>query len=214
MLKGIVFDLDGTLVDSLSVTFDGFNHAFLKLGSRKHTPQEIMKHFGVGERQIFAQMVGEANADAAYTLFTEYMTHAMGRVPMHSGAREVLEFVKSCQIPTAIVTGRGWTTTEIILKHHGILDQFITVVAHDHVKAGKPSPEGILLALSRMKLAPSEVMYVGDNWADTKAARAAGSISVAALWDHLADRSEIAPHEPHHWAEHPRDILKIWETRS
>ena len=53
-LRGIVFDLDGTLVDSLSTTFDAFNHALVAHGQRVHSPAEIMAYFGVGEPQMLA----------------------------------------------------------------------------------------------------------------------------------------------------------------
>jgi phosphoglycolate phosphatase-like HAD superfamily hydrolase len=62
-----------------------------------------------------------------------------------------------------------------------------------------------------MKLEPHEVLFVGDSPSDLLAAHAAGSNGVAALWDLMAKREELAPHKPHHWAETPH---RVWEIFS
>lgn len=211
MLKGIVFDLDGTLVDSLSVTFDAFNHGIVRQGGRVHTPEEIIQYFGPGEGEIFGRIIGPDKAQAAYDDFREYLDRNLGNVPLHAGVEELLERIKSSGIPVAIVTGRSWNTTELILNHHRILDRFITVVANDHVASPKPSPEGIRLALSRLKLQPSEAAYVGDMWVDIRAAHSAGCQSIAALWDLMVSRDALLPHNPHHWAEKAADVWQVWE---
>ena len=65
-IRAMVFDLDGTLVDSLAATFDAFNHGIQVAGGKKHTPEEIMQYFGPGEDQIFAKIVGSSRAKEAY----------------------------------------------------------------------------------------------------------------------------------------------------
>ena len=212
MLKGIIFDLDGTLVDSLTTTFEAFNHGIVEHGGRIHAPHEIMKYFGPGEGQIFAKLIGEDKAESAYAACKNYLDANLARVPLHEGVGDLLEKIKSSGIPIAIVTGRSWDTTEMILKHHGLLDRFVTVIANDHVSSPKPSPEGINLALLRMKLEPTQAIYVGDSWVDIRAAHSAQCQGVAALWDALADRSQLEPHEPHHWAETPRLVWQVWES--
>jgi HAD superfamily hydrolase (TIGR01509 family) len=208
-IKGIVFDLDGTLVDSLATTFEAFNHGIVLCGGRPHTPEEIMSHFGPGEGEIFARIVGRERAEEAYAACRKYLDENMDRVPLHDGVAEMLQALRQREVPTSIVTGRSWNTTEMILKHHGILEQFVTVVANDHVERPKPAPLGIQLALERMSMAPHEIIYVGDSHVDILAARAAGSRAVAALWDRVASRERLAPHEPHHWASHPSELLEL-----
>ncbi len=212
-LKGMIFDLDGTLVDSLSTTLDAFNHAIISLGGPEHTPQEIMRHFGAGETQIFSKLVGPENAEEAYAKFSGYLDSRLGQVRLHEGVPELLERIRTEKIPISIVTGRSWEMTELILKHHGILDRFVTVVADDHVSSPKPSPEGLKLALSRMALAPEEALFVGDSWADVCAARSAGTLGVACTWDLLADREILSQYEPHHWIETPEQLWAIWDER-
>jgi HAD superfamily hydrolase (TIGR01549 family) len=209
-LRGLIFDLDGTLVDSLSSTFEAFNEGFRRCGAREHTPQEIMAHFGPGEGEIFARIVGREKAQEAMDAFLEHTQAQVGRAPLHAGVAELLESCKSAGVPVSIVTGRSWETTEMILRHHRVLDRFVTVICHDHVSSSKPSPEGILLACKRMSLDPHQVLYTGDHPVDIRAARSAGSGGVAALWDLLASREHLAAHDPHHWAERPAQVWELW----
>jgi phosphoglycolate phosphatase-like HAD superfamily hydrolase len=211
-VKGILFDLDGTLVDSLAVTFDAFNAGFTQEGARKHSPQEIMSYFGPGEGEIFARIVGKDRAEAASMAFQRHLDENMGLVPLHQGVPAVLEWARVSGIPLSIVTGRGWETTETILRHHGLLDRFVAVICHEHVSMSKPSPEGLRLALSKMGLEAPETIYVGDSWVDMRAARSAGCQAVAALWDLMADRDALAGQSPDHWAEAPGAIPRIWDS--
>ncbi len=208
-VKGVVFDLDGTLVDSLSTTFDAFNHGIVRCGGRVHTPDEIMDYFGPGEGQIFARIVGKDQAEAAYAACRTYLDEHLEEVPLHAGVEDLLNELRARQVPLAIVTGRSWNTTEVILRHHGLLDRFITVIANDHVPAPKPAPDGIRLALERLRFQPHEIVYVGDSIVDVQASRSAGSRSAAALWDALASRERLSSCDPHHWVEHPRQILEL-----
>ena len=151
-----------------------------------------------------------ANLDAeAYAACRAYLDQNINRVPLHDGVGDLLAQLKARQIPIAIVTGRSWNTTEVILKHHGILGDFVTIIANDHVERPKPAPLGIQLALTRMKMDPDEIVYVGDSHVDIMAARAAGSRAVAALWDRVASRERLAVYDPHHWATHPSQLLDL-----
>ncbi|NDD90599.1 HAD family hydrolase [bacterium] len=212
-VKGVVFDLDGTLVDSLQTTFEAFNHGIRLCGGREHSPEEIMAHFGPGEGEIFAKIVGRDLAVKAYTDCRKYLDDHLADVPLHDGVLETLNELRVRKIPLSIVTGRSWNTTEVILKHHGLLDRFVTVIANDHVPLPKPSPLGIQLALKRMAVRPEEILYVGDSPVDIQASKSAGSGSVAALWDRMASKEVLSQHEPHHWAHHPGELLDLLERR-
>ncbi len=209
-VRGVVFDLDGTLVDSLSVTFAAFNHGIVSQGGIQHEPLELMKYFGPGEDKIFAAILGcERKAEDAYLACRQYLDDNLDRVPLHSGILDLLEELKRRSIPISIFTGRSWNTTEVILKYHGMLDRFVTVIANDHVGNPKPSPEGLHLALTRMNMEPSEVLFVGDTWTDMRAAQSAGARGIAALWDLMADRDQMAAYAPYHYVERPAEILQL-----
>ena len=213
-LRGIVFDLDGTLVDSLGPTFDAFNHAITHFGGKRLTGEQILSYFGPGEGGIFARILGQDKALPAYRMARDYFDRNIEKVPLHDGVPELLERLKSAGVPISIFTVRGWETTEIIRKAHRLLDRFVTVVANDHVVEHKPSPEGLRLALARMRIEPAEALMVGDSRADIMAARSAGAAGVAAAWDPMVDRAKLESQEPDHWAEKPARIWEIWKTGS
>jgi HAD superfamily hydrolase (TIGR01549 family) len=208
-LRGIVFDLDGTLVDSLGATFDAFNHSIEHFGGKRLTGEQILSYFGPGEGGIFARILGQENALPAYTRARDYFDRNIHHVSLHAGVGELLERLKSASVPISIFTGRGWETTEIILKAHRLLDRFITVVANDHVVDHKPSPEGLKLALARMGLEPAHALMVGDSRADIIAAKSAGSPGVAAAWDLMVDRPKLEAQRPEYWADTPGAIWDI-----
>jgi len=212
--RGILFDLDGTLVDSLQMTFDAFNHGLRSVGAPVRTPEEVMAHFGPGEDEIFTKLTTPTLAAAAYEASIAYTDQNMGRTPLHAGVAEMLARFRSAGIPMSVVTGRSWKTTEIILRHHGLLDAFVTIVAHDHVNSSKPSPEGLELALSRMNLKPTDACYVGDTPMDMLAARRAGMEGIAALWDRLASRENLEKQQPRHWAQVPAEVWSFFHARS
>lgn len=209
-MRGIVFDLDGTLVDSLSVTIAGFNAGFVSQGAKALTPHEILALFGPGEGEIFSRVLGKEKAPAAYEASRAYLDAHMAEVPLHEGVEDLLRELIRAQVPISIFTGRSWPTTEQILTHHGILDEFVTVIAADHVGSSKPSPEGLLLAAKRMQIEPKDLLFVGDSPLDIRAAHRGGAQGVAATWDLLANRAHLLLDRPHHWAEKPGEVHAIF----
>jgi HAD superfamily hydrolase (TIGR01509 family) len=212
MTRPVAFDLDGTLVDSLSITFEGWNAIFARRGLAELSPDEIMAYFGPGEREIFARVLGPGEADSAYAEHVEFLAANLARAPLHEGVAELLGRLRDEGVPLAVVTGRSWPTTERLLAHHGLLPRFVTVIAHDHVGRAKPAPDGLELAAKRLGVAPSRLYYVGDTSADIGAARAAGALAVAATWDRYARREKLAAAGPDAWATRPDDVWRLWES--
>ncbi len=213
-MKAIVFDLDGTLIDSFALTFDAFNHAIQTLTGKRVPHEEIAAHFGRGEINILDRMLGAERAQEAFALVRGYLDDNVANLPLHAGVGELLEQIKSAGVPISIFTGRGWQTTEIILKHHRLLDRFVTVVADDHVSQSKPSPEGLLLALKRMQIDPAQAYLVGDSPMDIMAAHAGGSTGIAALWDQMVKHEALKAARPHHLAHKPSEVWEIWQKRT
>lgn len=205
--KGIVFDLDGTVVDSLGVSFEGFNAGFTRFGSKPLTPTEIMSHFGIGETEIFARIIGRQNAALAYQTARAYLNDNLHRVTLHDGIPELLDRLENAGIPLSIFTGRSRLTTDLILETLALKGRFVTVITHDDVTEAKPRPEGLLKASAAMGLSASEVWLIGDSTADVKAAQAAGAGSVAALWDSFSDHESLLSLQPTLSAAHPLEIL-------
>jgi pyrophosphatase PpaX len=209
IIKGLVFDLDGTLVDSLAATLEAFNYGIESCGGVRMTSQQLLAHFGPGEGEIFAKILGPEKAALAYEKSREFMVSHLGEVPLHAGILDLLHELQKREMPISIFTGRSRETTQLILDHHRLRDRFVSVTTSDDVSSPKPSPEGLYRVLAAMALKPNEILYIGDAPADLIASRSAGVKGVAALWDHLVNKEFLAPYDPTYWAEKPKDLLEI-----
>lgn len=210
-LKGIIFDFDGTLVDSLVNATECFNEALLLCREAPRTAEEIKKHFGTGADRIFFQLLkDDQRAKTAFSAYKQRMRDRAHQIFLHEGVSDLLGQLQKAQIPLGIVTGRHQDDLEIVLEPHGIKDLFQVLIADNQVKNSKPHPEGLLLALEKMKLDPQEAMYVGDSTVDIQAAKAAGTLSVGALWDSLASLDALSLEQPDHLIQTPSEIWTLF----
>lgn len=180
-VNGVIFDLDGTLADTLPVCFAAFRRAFERLGAPVYSDAEIAALFGPSEEGMMQRALpGQWRpAVAAYLeAYEGYLTQLCPTV--FPGIDSVLDLLRERSVPIALVTGKGPHSTVMSLKHFG----FDTVF--DVVESG--SPLGVVKADALRRIAagwgvgPGRVIYVGDAVADMQASRDAGVIPVGAAW--------------------------------
>lgn len=204
---GVIFDCDGTLVDSLAQALESFNYALLKVGAKAHSPEQIKQYFGAGADRILCRILGdEAKGLEAFQHYIEHQTELAADTHLHRGVRELLERLAAEAVPMAVVTGRHADDLAVVLKPHKIDDYFVTLIADSHAPQSKPAPDGVLLAAQRMGLHPSRTFYVGDAIYDIQAARAAGSVAVGAAWDVLANMQELQAERADYIATQPHQV--------
>lgn len=203
----LVFDFDGTLVDSLGQAMMSFNHVLDRMGEPPRTAEQIKAHFGSSADRIFSRLLGdETKGLQAFQFYKENQAHLAPQMPLHKGIRELLDLVVEHKVPTAVVTGRHAEDLEIVLGPHGIAHIFLTLIADNHLQRSKPDPEGLLLAAERLKVHPKNILYVGDSHMDIQAIHAAGGQAVAALWDPLANAEAMRAQNPRYLAFTPADV--------
>jgi HAD superfamily hydrolase (TIGR01549 family) len=212
--KGIVFDFDGTLADSLGTGLAAFEYAIAKVGAGKIPADEIKKYFGLGADRILARVLkDEQKGKTAFQYYLEYQSQK-AKAHLHAGIEELLNQIAAEKIPIGIVTGRHSADLDFFMQQHQLYSRFVSVICDDHLENSKPAPDGILLALKKMKLDANEILYVGDSLGDMEAAHRAGATAVAVLWDRFASRDqfESAPlsFHPDFYVTHPRQILEIY----
>ncbi|MBI2519747.1 MAG: HAD family hydrolase [Bdellovibrio sp.] len=209
---GVIFDCDGTLLNSLGHATTSFNWALEKIGEARRTPDEIKKFFGRGANRIFLQLLGdETKAQRAFDSYCHHQSELALDIQLFPGIQELLQGLNELDVPMAIVTGRHERDLEAILSRHNLGKYFVTMIADNHLPKSKPAPDGILLAASRLKLDASNTYYVGDSTMDLQAAKAAGAKSVAALWDPLVDIEDMNRENPTHQFSRPIELLSIFE---
>ncbi|NPV53468.1 MAG: HAD family hydrolase [Firmicutes bacterium] len=199
-IQGVIFDLDGTLANTLPLCYKAFNHAFEKYIGRRFKDEEIRAMFGPPEEGMVARVVGAEHCQDCledyWRFYAEF--HDTSTVEIE-GIWELLDSLKSRRVKTGIVTGKGPRSAAITLQKLGLDTLIDTVVTGVDVVVPKPDPEGIFLAMKHLELRPGHTVFVGDSWADIKAGRAAGVTTVAALWvtsapGHVAILKEAPDH--------------------
>jgi pyrophosphatase PpaX len=192
----ILFDLDGTVIDSGAIILASMRHATREVLGREYTDAELMAT--VGGPGLEAQMAALA-PDRVEELVSVYRAH---NEPLHdeleccAGMDDVLVRLKEQGRRLGIVTAKRRVTVELAFATVPLGHLFDTVVGGDETKAHKPDPEPLLLALERLGASPDESAYVGDSPFDIRAAKAAGMHAIAVTWGRIHDREPLVAEEP------------------
>lgn len=185
MLQGVIFDLDGTLADTLDVCIEAFRNAIEVHAGRRPTPSEVVRLWGPTEEGVLRAAIGQKWEPAVDTYLAEYESLHTSVSEPFSGIRMVLDRLAGAGIPVALVTGKGPRSTQISLEVLGLEDAF------EFVEAG--SIDGVVKAqkisciVDRWGVHAKSVAYVGDHPHDTLEAHSAGVIAIAAAWSPQAD---------------------------
>ncbi len=180
---GIIFDIDGTLAATHDLIFASFNHVAEKFLNKRLTNEEIVTLFGPTEDVILKDWMKDnyETARSAYYEFYEAQHNEMAAI--FPGLIEVIELIKSKNIPLGIFTGKGRNSSLITLKAINLYNHFDLIITGDDVEEHKPSPEGINKFIKKFKVNPSRVLMVGDASVDVAAANKSGVNSALVLWD-------------------------------
>ena len=178
----VIFDLDGTLVDTLPATFECFQKAVGDVLGKPPTREEILERFGPADHEIISTWVGPDHAaEAVKVLYACYET-AFKKAGPFAGIHELLQELRARRKQTALFTGRGRHSTDIVLRSMGLDALLDFTVTGEEVPDPKPAPDGILKVLEVLNKEPEETVYVGDTVKDVQAAIRSGVTPVVALW--------------------------------
>lgn len=176
--KAIIFDMDGTLIDSMQLWRD-VDAEFL--GKRNiPIPADLFDHLPSGNSFIqtalyFKERFGlEDSVGSIMREWTDMVSwHYLNTVVLKAGAREALEYIKSLGLPLGLGTSNSWELAEQVLSAQGIWDYFNTVVTGDMELMGKPYPDIYLKNAEELGLLPEECLVIEDTLTGIQAAKAA-----------------------------------------
>lgn len=208
----ILFDLDGTLINTKSLYLEAYRQAVEPFVRADLTREAIMALRPTSEIAFIRAIVAEEDFDACLEAFygAYRALHAERFQGVYPGIPEVLNRIRDRGLPVGLVTGksrRSWEITRELVRELG---RFDTLVFDDDVRAPKPDPHGLQLALEVLGVGPGDAVYVGDTRSDMEAARAAGLRAMAALWAREDDRERHARRVEEVGAvvlHEPRDLL-------
>ena len=205
----VLFDLDGTVIDSGSIILASMRHATHEVLGREYDDADLMA--AVGGPGLEAQMAAIA-PDRVDELVRVYRAH---NEPLHdeleccAGMDDVLVRLKEEGRRLGIVTAKRRQTVELAFARIPIAHLFETVVGGDETARHKPDPEPLLLALDRMGARADEAAYVGDAPFDVKAAKAAGLFAIGVTWGGIHARELLESEEPDALVDTPEELLGV-----
>ncbi len=175
LIRGIIFDFDGTLVDSYEAIATSLNHARAAFSLAPASTAEVTGMVGQGLEQLIAESLGAPNVDEGVRLFREkYETICREMTTLLPQVRETIEELEKRGYQLGIATNKPSYFARSILNQLEIDYLFEEVVGPNDVAIPKPDPEMIELVMMRFGLGPDEALYVGDMLIDIEAARNAG----------------------------------------
>jgi pyrophosphatase PpaX len=193
-LKGFIFDLDGTLGDTLPVCFAAYRHAFMEHLNRNYTDDEITALFGPSEDGIIQRLVPNQWQTCLQAYLDVYEKAHVQCAKPFAGIEDALRLLKQRRVVLAIVTGKGTCSAAISLKYLGI-EHYFDVVETGSVD-GAIKPLSIQKVLARWRVLPHEVAYVADTAYDMQAANEARVIPLGAAWATTSSVSSLDKFAP------------------
>lgn len=182
MIRLIIFDLDGTLVNAYPAVSSSINDTLSRLGFKKRTHADIKRSVGWGDRHLLAGYVGEALADKAIRFYRPHHAKALtkkGGVRFLAGAKTALKGLKRNGYQLAIASNRPTRFTKLILKTLEAHHYFDAILCADKAARPKPHPDMLLEIMRRLKKTKAQTLFVGDMTIDVQTGKRAGVKTVA-----------------------------------
>lgn len=187
MLNAVLFDLDGTLIDTNELIIDSFKHTFEVLKKSVPTRDKIISCFGEPLYETMNKFFDDANE--AVEIYREFnLKYHDDRISSYKNATEILESLKNKGYKLAIVTSKNRSTALRGLKYLKILDYFEVLVTSDEVENHKPHPEPVLRACEILEVSPKNSIMVGDSIYDIMSGKNAGSKTCGVCYSFMKDK--------------------------
>ena len=206
-IKAILFDLDGTLIDSYKDIGIHLNKTLRDFKRQEVDIEEVKHMVGGGARELLRRFFQDGLLERALMVFREYyMKNPVIYTQPFEGIRELLEEAKVRGIRLAVVTNKMESLSKVILQKLGMAEYFSIVIGGDTLPEKKPSALPVLEAIRAVEVLPSEAVMVGDTEADLKAGRLAGVKRGLALWGYVKVQEEVPDFE----LQRPLDLAKFF----
>lgn len=210
----VLFDLDGTLCDTLPLIYEAFAEAFIPAIGHTFSETEIRAMFGPPDHQIIRDQVP---ADLAEAAIARYNAHYSARhkdlVAAFPGVADLVQLLDDSGHWLGVITGKSRVTALVSLEMTGLIDHFRVIYAGDDVGRQKPDPEAVFksLADAGVEAGPRAAM-IGDSAADVAAGQAAGIATIAVTWG-SPDHSELDASGPDYVVSTVEELASVLGIR-
>ena len=211
-VKAIIFDLDGTLADTLDDLTDAYNHGLKELQLPGHTPEQYRMMVGTGSADLCRKALPPGRSDLIDKLLelslSRYSDHYLDKTAAYLGITELLDELTRRNIRLAVLSNKPDSFTNKIVGEMFGPERFEIIRGQLDGIPPKPDPAAVVGILEQMELSPADVLYVGDSAIDMATAAAAQLRSVGVSWG-FRDRQELQSAGAGHIIDQPAQLLPL-----
>ena len=212
--KAVIFDLDGTLLDTLDDLADAVNHTLGEFNYPQRTKADIRRFLGNGierlAKQVLPENVTEKEFRHVFGVFKEYYTaHCQIKTKAYSGIAELLHSLKAKGYKLAIVSNKNAEAVEALNQTYFAKEVDVAIGQKAGIRK-KPAPDTVLMALQALSVDKAEAVYVGDSEVDKATADNTGMDVILVTWG-FRDKTELEQLQPNYLVNKPQEILTCLE---
>ena len=212
MYNTFIFDLDGTLLNTLDDLAASVNYALRTHGMPERTLDEVRSFVGNGVRLLMERAIPEGSANPRFeetfaTFRAYYMEHSLDTTRPYEGIPEMIHTLKQRGCRLAVVSNKFYAATQELIRH---FFPEITVAIGEHESEGirkKPAPDTVFEALRQLGVGKEKAVYVGDSDVDLQTAHNSGLPCISVLWG-FRNRDFLLAHGATTFISHPEELLK------
>lgn len=212
--KAVIFDLDGTLLDTLDDLGDSMNNMLERHGFPVHNVESYKYMIGDGAaffvKRALPDSIKEADKINEYLAEyrAEYKKNWKKKTGPYDGVIELIEALHSRDLRLAVLSNKPHDSTEMCVREFFSFDKFDIVLGHRQGKDLKPDPAGAIEIAEQFNIPPEQILYLGDTGVDMKTAVAAGMYPVGVLWG-FRDKNELMENGAKVVISRPDELLRI-----
>ncbi|MRG84739.1 pyrophosphatase PpaX [Salinibacillus xinjiangensis] len=207
-IRTLLFDLDGTLIDTNELIISSFLHTLEQYAPGQYKREDVLSFIGPSLWESFGTVAPDQVDEMVETYREHNLKHHDSYVEAYEGVLETIQQLKEDGYQLGIVTTKVGDTAKRGLKVTELTGYFDVVIGLDDVDHEKPHPEPIYKALKELNANASEAIMVGDNTHDILAGKNAGVTTAGVAWT-IKGRETLEKLEPDYMLENMRDLLKI-----
>lgn len=212
--NAVIFDMDGTLLDTIDDIADTANQILREEGLPEHSVADYNRFVGNGARKLMERVLPEETRSDQYVshllerFHVVYKTLQFNKTDLYDGIGDLLAKLKTLRIPMAILSNKPHNFVMEIASHYFDEGLFLSVAGQkDHI-IPKPAPDGAIIAARELAVPTAQCLFVGDTDVDMKTAVNAGMTAVGVSWG-FRPVEELKAHGAHHIIDSPLQLLSL-----
>ena len=211
MYNTYIFDLDGTLLNTLGDLAASTNYALRQYGMPEHTIDDVRRFVGNGVGKLIERAIPEGLANPQYedvlaTFRKHYMLHSLDTTAPYPGIESLLHSLRSHGCNVAVVSNKFYNATVELCRHFFADTVEVAIGERENIRR-KPAPDTVFEAMRQLGVSGEDTVYVGDSDVDVATARNSGIPCISVLWG-FRDRDFLIEHGATTFVNTPEDIIK------